>query len=233
MKSTKSKLLIGLVCLVLGFILSVQIRSTFNDRIVNKSRKFENLSSDLDSLKKQKADELNKLQKTKALVNSYEKNVVLNTTSAKKLKDKIDLLRLLSGYEDVQGEGITIAITPVEDIQTGDTYRIVSGDLVDLINELNSGGAEAISINDERYTGRTQIMNFKNDYIKINDTIFSVGKTFTIKAIGNPDILSSTLNLPESDIKLIIASGLQVHIKSSSNIKILKYNGIIPNRFIK
>lgn len=35
--------------------------------------------------------------------------------------------------------------------------QIYATDILDIINELNSAGAEAISINEERYVARTQI----------------------------------------------------------------------------
>lgn len=231
MKSTNSKLLIGLICLVLGFILGIQIKSTFNHK-VEISRQFGQLSSELDSLKKQKADVSKKFQEVNAMVNAYEKSVVETTTSAKKLKNQIDLLKLLLGYEDVHGTGIIITINPDSLTQSDDFFGLSSDDLVAIINDLNSGGAEAISINDERYTNRTKIMEAEDNTIKINDACFNVDKVFTIKAIGNPNILINRLLLGDN-ISGLRASGFQVNIKSFSDMMISKYSETISNKFIK
>jgi uncharacterized protein YlxW (UPF0749 family) len=232
MKRIKSQLSLGLVCIVLGLMLSFQLKSTFNTLNVSKSRQFKDLTTEIDSLKKQRDDVLVKLQEFQNKVDSYEKNAASKSETAKVMKDEIDKLRFLSGVVDVQGEGITINITPVTDIKSGETSPISSSDIIDIVNELNSVGAEAISINEERYVGRTQIRDI-GSYIKINDSKFSMTQAFTICAIGAPDILHGVFNLPGSIVEDLKNAGFQVDIQPSTSIKILKYNKSLDYKYMK
>jgi uncharacterized protein YlxW (UPF0749 family) len=232
MKKLKSQLSLGLVCIILGLMLSFQLKSTFTSISVSKSREFKDLTSEIDSLKKQRDDVLEKLQEFQNKVDSYEKNAASKSETAKVMKDEIDKLRFLSGDTDVTGEGISINITPVTDMKSGETSPIGSSDIIDIVNELNSAGAEAISINEERYVGRTQIREIGSN-IKINDSKFSMTQVFTINAIGNPDILRGAFNLPDSIIDSLKGSGFQVDLQTSSNIKILKYNKSLDYKYMK
>ena len=59
-----------------------------------------------------------------------------------------------------------------------------------MISVLNAADAEAISINDQRYTSHTEIVRAGN-HIEINGV--STNSPIIIKAIGNADTLESAL----------------------------------------
>jgi len=232
MKRVKSQLSLGLVCIILGLMLSFQLKSTFGAISNTKERQLRDISKTLDDLKKEK-DNLNiKLQETQKKVDDYEKAAASQSGTAKMLKDEIDKLRFLSGLVDVQGQGIVITIKCVTDLTTRETFPIVSSDLVEFINDLNSAGAEAISINDERYVGRTQILDIGNN-IKINDVKIDPTQVVTIKAIGAPDILNGVFKLPGSIVQVLQDSGMEVKISEVGNIKILKYNKTLSYKYMK
>lgn len=232
MKKAKYQLSLGLVCLILGLMLSFQIKSTYSTQSVTTQRQFKDITKELDDLKKQKEELSLRLQDYQKKVDDYEKAAANKNSTAKMMKNEIDQLRFLSGQVDVVGEGITMKITPATDLTTKDTMPISSSDIIDIINELNSAGAEAISINDERYVGRTQIRDISGE-IKINDSRFDPTKLITIKAIGDPDILSGVFKMPGSIIQDLQNSLFDVKITPSSNVKILKYNKTLDYKFMK
>jgi len=91
----------------------------------------------------------------------------------------------LAGYVDLQGPGVIIEIyDPPVDVQYGIEYSIV--DDIDLILQtisvLNAAQAEAISINDQRYTAYTEIVR-AGDHIEVNGV--SINSPIVIKAIGD------------------------------------------------
>lgn len=232
MKRVKSQLSLGLVCIVLGLMLSFQLKATYSSISITKQRQLMDVAKELDNLKKEKADIDIKLQDSQKKVDDYEKVAASQSGTAKMMKDEIDNLRFLSGLVDVQGEGIIITIKAVTDITTRETLPIGSSDIIDIINDLNSSGAEAISINDERFVGRTQIRDIAGS-IKINDSKFDPTQLVTIKAIGAADILNGVFMLPGSIVEDLRKSGMEVKIHEDNNIKILKYNGNLDYKYMK
>jgi uncharacterized protein YlxW (UPF0749 family) len=104
---------------------------------------------------------------------------------------------------------------------------------MDLVNELNATNkAEAISINDERYTSRTQIRPVAN-VIKINDTKFDPAQPFVIKAIGDPSILYGAFKMPGNILEWIESEGYEVKIEKMDSIKVLKYNRPLEFKYAK
>lgn len=232
MKKVKSQLSLGLVCIILGLMLSFQLKSTFTTQNVTSSRQFRELNSQIDVLKKQRDDYNSKLQEYQKKVDDYEKSAASVSGTAKAMKDEIDKLRFISGLVDVEGDGITITITPVTDIASRQTTPIASADIIDIINDLNSSAAEAISINEERYVGRTQIRDVAGT-IKINDSKFDPNQVFTINAIGAPNVLFGVFKLPGSIVENLRESGFDVKINEEHNIKILKYNKNLDYKYMK
>lgn len=232
MKKAKNQLSLGLVCIILGLMLSFQIKSTYTATNITNQRQFKDITKELDDLKKQKDDLNQKLQDYQKKVDDYEKAAASQSGTARMMKKNIDELRFLSGLVDVEGEGITIKITPVTDLTSKETLPISSSDIIDIINDLNSAGAEAISINDERYVGRTQIRDIAGE-IKINDSKFDPTQVVTIKAIGAPDILNGVFKLPGSIVDDLRNSGIEVKITPESDIKILKYNKNLDYKYLK
>lgn len=232
MKKIKSQLSLGLVCIILGLMLSFQLKATYNSISVTKQRQLRDVTKELDDLQKEKDDLSIKLQENQKKVDNYEKAAASQSGTAKMIKDEIDKLRFLSGLVDVEGEGIVMTIKCVTDITTRETLPVGSSDITDIINDLNSAGAEAISINDERYVSRTQIRDVGSN-IKINDSKFDPTQTVTIKAIGAPDVLSGVFKLPGSIVEDLRNSGMEVKISSESNVKILKYNKTLDYKFMK
>lgn len=232
MKKAKSQLSLGLVCIILGLMLAFQFKSTYNSVSVTSDRRVRDITKQLDDLKKQKDDIGVKLQEYQKKVDDYEKAAANQSDTAKMMKSEIDKLRFLSGLVDAEGPGIVITIKSVTDIATRETLPVGSSDIIDIINDLNSAGAEAISINDERYVSRTQIRDIA-DRIKINDSKFDPSQQITIKAIGAPDILTGVFKLPGSIVEELQNAGMEVKISPESNVKILKYNKSLDYKYMK
>ena len=67
--------------------------------------------------------------------------------------------RMLAGYLELEGPGVVLEINdPPLDLQIGDGYTIVDELhlVLMVISVLNAADAEAISINDQRYTAFTE-----------------------------------------------------------------------------
>lgn len=118
------------------------------------------------------------------------------------MRNRINSLQIVTGDKAVTGTGISVTITGESHLQYFD--------LIDLINELFVSGAEAVSINDIRFTIHTHI----SDEEIITTVTDAEGRTYqqrgfmpmvngkellypiVIKAIGDPATLSTGLKYP-------------------------------------
>ena len=95
----------------------------------------------------------------------------------------------VNGVVAVKGPGVEVVFS-------GDKPLLYL-DLVDLVNELWSSGAEAISVNNERVTATTSFFFRDTDsgiYLTANN--HTLKYPIVIKAVGNPNILEKGLTFP-------------------------------------
>lgn len=236
MKKIGPQVSMGIVCLILGVMMAFQFKLNATPRSKYTNR--EETTKEVESLKKQKEELAAKVDEYQKKVSSYEQSAADVSATAKKMKDELEALRKLSGLTDVVGDGIVITITPNvsagENITDTDIGAMRYALLLDVVNELNSSTiAEAISINDERYTSRTQIWNLDQDIIKINDARFNANEPFIFKVIGNQNVLEGVFKIPGNVADYLREQGFKVDIKKENNIKILKYNKKLEFKYVK
>jgi len=128
-----------------------------------------------------------------------------------------------AGTRDVTGKGIEISIddgNPTSGTVTN--YLLVhDSTLLNIVNALRDSGAQAISVNGERIVSDTEIICMGTG-IKVNDK--KLFAPFSIKAIGNSDILYSDF-VNSSIYKNIITADLLVNVTESDAVKIAGFTG--------
>lgn len=125
-----------------------------------------------------------------------------------------------------QDRGIIITL---EDTRNA---RIVAEDLLILINHLNSAGAEAISINNQRIVYDSYIVNINNEFIRVNGNV--IASPYIVKAIGNATYLESAIaqkNIGYVDEKL--SEGKSINVETQSGLTINKYTGDLKFEYVK
>jgi uncharacterized protein YlxW (UPF0749 family) len=101
------------------------------------------------------------------------------------IEDEIKKIQKLAGEVDIWGPGVEFEVD-------GDISAIW---FVDIINELFSIGAEAVSINDIRITDDSSGFDtLPNGQIMLNSVILN--KPYTFKAIGERSVLTKALEFP-------------------------------------
>jgi len=177
-----------------------------------------------EQLKKSKEDMQKKIDELDVKTKQYESAAGGRDQESALLSKELDETRILIGGTDVEGQGITIYITPKSSIFGSGTQEQVidDTDLVHIVNELNAADAEAISINDIRLTSRSGIRNAGNAII-IDDERISYNKRITIKAIGKNDILESAISFPGA-IPQLLAQNCDVTWEKSNKVIITKSN---------
>lgn len=171
-------------------------------------------------------DELEKERKelTQSLT-SINQKLLEATESNKEIKEKNDVLqdelnmyKIMSGGYDVKGEGLIITVNESGSLEQYYTFQNSTGMILSLISNLNSAGAEAISINDQRYTSYTELVPVSN-FFSINGK--HVAAPFVIKVIGDQRTLESALNFPGGVVDTLKnRMGFTVEIEKDANVQI-------------
>lgn len=218
---SKAKLLMALVFMVLGFMLSVQFKSTEQQKSIQIAR-VEDLSERLKTVEAEKklmARELESLRKNQG-------NMVLVT--------ELDRMHALAGTMAVEGKGVEIVLDDSKiaskQRDNPNLYIIHDEDLLRVLNELRAAGAEAISINDQRIVAMSEV-RCVGPTVSVNN-VYSA-PPYVIKAIGNPKNLSSALRIRGGVVETFEFWGIQVVIKNSDKIEIPAYQGMRSFEYAK
>lgn len=236
MKKIFSQLTVAAVCAFLGFMLTYQFQLLNKDeKNLVTGKDSTQISAEIEQLNKAKTELEKKNNELTAQIKKYEDAATNTDDMSKELKNQLDNTRMLLGYTDVQGPGVTIYISPKDNIFTpNDTSQVLThSDLAYLVNELNFAGAEAVSINDYRITNQTGMRISNGDsYILVNGEKVSPKTKITIKAIGNKANLTSTL-----DFRGTLSAGnlalYNITYETSDSVKIPKYNKVYSTEYIK
>jgi uncharacterized protein YlxW (UPF0749 family) len=137
--------------------------------------------------------EVGKLREEKT---KLENAVASQTNSTKVLNDSLQEAKLLAGLTDVEGPGITVtlkdsAVQPGPGLSS-DNANIHDYDVLRVVNELWSSGAEAISVNNHRVVARS---NYRCVGSVINVDGVPIAPPVIIQAIGDSKTLYGGINI--------------------------------------
>ncbi len=199
--------------LAIGIILILQIHSgpvTFGssnqEQIALRRELFQDFRVDQEQLSK-KLEQFDERQQ--------ELESLLEQRTAKETRDKLQQLREITGFSNVQGVGVEITMNdnPTAsrfDYSALNESFVQSADIRDAVNALFLQQAGAVSINGQRVTPLTPIRS-------AFDTIFidniQVAGPYVISALGNQDALEGALTY-------IRKNGIRVFVDRKSQIQI-------------
>jgi uncharacterized protein YlxW (UPF0749 family) len=138
-----------------------------------------------------------------------------------------------AGLTNVRGTGLTILMEDsLADFGSGidlNNYLVHDEDILKVVNELKSAGAEAISVNDQRIISMSEI-RCAGTTIFINGE--RIGAPFTIKAIGDPAVLESAMTMRGGNVDILKEWGIRFTITRESDIVVPKYNKSVSSKYI-
>ncbi len=206
--------------LVLGTIITVQIRSTIDNRksSAQKVLKVEKLIEQLEMQKNKyrELEDLIKIESDKAdkLVLDYAQQHDNIPLREQYYERKTEMLK--GCLIDVKGPGLIIklddAIARKDEIPN--SLLIHDVDIKEILNELKIAGAQAISINGERIVATSEQV-CAGPTIRINKNRYSV--PYIIKVIGDPDKLNRAVNNSQR-IAFLLRDKIRVEVKTSNNV---------------
>ena len=205
------------ICFLLGFMISVQVRTAQeNVKTSTQYQRIEKLS-DMLLRTEQERDEL-------------KAEIVRLKEDGNLRKEFPERINFLAGTTAVKGPGVIVSIEDSKKIISNsdntNLYIIHDEDILKVINELRAAGAEAISLNDQRLISTSEI-RCAGPTISVNNT--RVAAPFVIKAIGNA---KDAIKMRGGVAETLSVWGIQVDIKKDNNIVIPAYKGATEFKYV-
>ena len=202
---------VGCVCMVLGFMIAVQLRTT------------EDLKA---SLPYQRVEEL-----SDRLVQAEKERDTLRAQLAEArtgLTVSDDELKLQAGYTALSGPGVIVRLDDsTATSKAGENpnlYLIHDEDLLRVVNELRAAGAEAISLNGQRLIGTSEI-RCAGPTLSVNNVRSAA--PFEVHAIGDKVSLANALTMRGGVVETLKVWGIKMEITSSDDVYVPPYKGTI------
>ena len=228
-RKTKDKLVFVAICIVLGIILSIQFKTatdTTGKGITPRQRE-KQLKEEYEKVLEKKERLQDNLSEIEGKIKSYEEVEKEKSEDIKDLYDELEKYKMFVGFESVKGPGIIIEINePSLEMEIGKEESVVFANydlILQLISKLNDLGAEAISINGERYTNYTSLEPADN-LLKVNDK--SIKLPLKIKVLGEANRLENGLNVRGNVM-------WNMQNKYLYNVKIQRKNNITIKEYTK
>lgn len=226
----KEKLTIIITISIMSFILVCVMFAQF--RVVNETdiAKIETmgeteLEKAIGDWKEKYEKTIDKLEETNSKITEYKDKIQSNEESSELIEKELEQAKETFGLTDVSGDGLIITLTD------NDEKSYTAKDLVELVNELREAGAKAISINGERITNITYIVDISTRYIKINNT--TISSPYEVKVIGTKTYLKSALTIKNGYYDFKQKEKYNIDIQEKNNIKIEKYNEDVKLKYIE
>ena len=203
---------IALVCVLLGFMIAVQFKTTSSRDTSVSLQRVEDLSARLAETEKER-DQL----KESLRAAQEEGGSVTDET-----------VRMRAGLTALSGPGVIVRLddssVKAKKGEDPNLYLIHDDDLLKVINELRAAGAEAISVNGQRLTGTSEI-RCAGPTLSVNNV--RSAPPFEVRAIGDQASLSQALKMRGGVAETLKVWGIELEIESSDDVYIPPFEGTL------
>lgn len=216
------------LCVVLGALLGLSLKT--QKQVVN-----EGIPSRPQALKlayREMQKENLKLRKDvsyyKGQTEELSEQLAAGTSSAEMLVRTLDENRILAGTCAVRGPGVVVTVTDSPQLSPTETnpvtiedFIVHDTDLRKVVDELFGSGAEALSINGQRWVATSSIRCVG---ITIMYNAVRLAPPYVISAVGDPDDLSYAINTPGGPADDLILLDM-ITVKKQANVVVPAYTG--------
>jgi uncharacterized protein YlxW (UPF0749 family) len=224
MKRRGKPVILSLVLLVSGFLISYSYQQTksspqmvqLNDSQWEKEYFYQQQLLDIENRNKQLSDELKEKRDT---IQGFENEMAEREQTVADFVERKKKLQMLNGEIPIQGEGVEIVLSDsgyIPEEEQVNQYIVHETHIHSVLNELLSAGAKAIAINGQRY--------MKDSYIACTGPVITVDgiqhpAPFVITAIGDSDVLYSSLNLTRGVVDQLLNDNVEVDLSKNNQVE--------------
>lgn len=217
---------VGCIALILTMIMFTQFKTVDETDItaIETMRETE-LRSELASWKEKYEEIETRTEEVESKITEYKEELNNNANTSNALESEVKEAESYLGYTSLQGQGIIVTLKDTESKSVNYSH------LLQLVNELNIAGAEAISINDERIISMSDIVTIKDKIVMVNSK--KISGPFIVKAIGDKKYFESALNIKGGYIDLMKVDGIDITYVVEDNIVIPAYDNELLFEYAK
>ncbi|REJ05656.1 DUF881 domain-containing protein [Halobacillus trueperi] len=225
MKRLKGKpIILSLVLLISGFLVSYSYQLTksspqmvqLNDSQWEKEYFYQQQLLEMEKRNKQLREELKGKRHT---IQDFENEMADREQVVADFVERKKKLQMLNGEVPIKGHGVEVVLSDAEYIPDEDQvnqYIVHESHIHSVINELLSAGAKAIAINGQRY--------MRDSYIACTGPVITVDGVqhpapFVISAIGDPEVLHSSLNLTRGVVDQLLNENVDVQLSKVNQLE--------------
>lgn len=238
LKNNGTKITVGVICFLLMFMITCQIRTiNVSESEILRLKNENELRDEINQWKDMYNLSIEKNNELRSKIEEYQNASSKTSSTVALVKKELDNANILAGLIDLKGEGIKITLDDTKAINQiaidaggydPSVFIIHDSDLLMIINELTAAGAEAISINDQRISSRTEVRCI-GPVISINGARYSA--PFVITAIGDADILEGSMKLRGGILNSLEQVDIDISIEKLQEVTIPKYDKAISNKY--
>ena len=166
----------------------------------------------------------------KARYDELERREAAGLKGAQSIQDSLQQAKLLAGTTPAHGPGVVVTLNDSPKLNPEETsediisdYLVHDYDIRQIVNELFSSGAEAVSVNGQRMIATSSI-RCVGSAILVNSV--QVAPPIMIKAIGDADVLEKSLELRGGAAENLFLLDM-IEITQQEDIVVPAYQGAI------
>ncbi|MEO9140466.1 MAG: DUF881 domain-containing protein [Jatrophihabitans sp.] len=217
-----SAAVIGVLTLLLGFAIVVQVRANSSGDSLSGLRE-DDLIGILDN-QNARADRLRgQITELQATLRQLQDSGDRASAARDQARQEAQALGVLLGTLPAEGPGVTVAITDPSGALTGE-------DLLDVVEELRGAGAEAIEFGGVR-------ISTTSSFAGGDGTIRIDGQTlrapYQVRAIGEATTLDTALNIPGGIAATVRAAGGELTVTQQPSVIISVTRTLTPTKYAR
>lgn len=227
------KIWIGFACIILGIFIAFQMKFIQGTYLNGSTptQKTTEILNEMATVKAEKEALIEEVENLEKQLENIQGSASEESAIVKNLTDELNKFKAFSGRTKVAGQGILVTIdNPPTDGSYGLELNIAYDYklILELLNELNSAGAEAISINEQRVINSTEVRLAGS---QMNVNTIPISPPFIIKGIGNSKTMDGALNMRFGIIEGLRDKGYYVEVKPVENIEVPAFNGTLKFKY--
>lgn len=218
-RATRAQVLTGILCVLLGFAIAVQVRQTDTSSLTVMRE------SELVSLLDQTTRQADELQDQVSELERTHQELQSGTTSREAALEAATRSAaaqgILSGRLPAVGPGVTVSIS--------DPTRSVSAlTLLNLLEELRNAGAEAVQLNDQRLTASSYVLG-TDDGVEVDGAL--VAPPYRWVAIGEPSTIATALAIPGGALAKVQIDGGDATVEQQEEVEVTATRAVPDPQF--
>jgi len=230
LKNKEFVITITIICFILGLMLAMQLKTVKVNSETASNRTTE-VQAQYAELKRNYEAKLLEIEEKDKMLDEYRK-AETDEETVEVLKQELNKALQDAGLTNIRGAGVTVVMKDstqtIEGVTDLNAYLVHDEDILKVVNELRSAGAEAIAVNDQRIISMSEIRCAGTTIIINGDRI---GAPFVIKAIGDPLLLEGAMAMRGGYVDGLKEWGININVTRETDIVIPKYNKSISSKY--